>query len=112
MSLKTYSKDTDSMVVGVARLSVRLPENHSLKGKRQVVKSLIGRVRSRFNVAVSETAFHDLWQVAEIGITTVGNRQPVIDAALDKILDFIEATSLVEVAETDIEIIHFNRQGS
>lgn len=99
------------MVVGIARLSVRLPENHSLKGKRQVVKSLTGRIRSRFNVAVSETDFNDLWQMAEIGITTVSNRQPVIDAVLNKILDFIETTCLVEVVETDIEIIHFNRQG-
>ncbi|MGB9713256.1 MAG: DUF503 domain-containing protein [Dissulfurimicrobium sp.] len=100
-----------TMVVGVVRLSVRLPDNHSLKGKRQVISSLIGRIRSRFNVAVSETAYHDLWQLAEIGITTIGNRQPVIDAALNKILDFIEGIRLVEVIETDIEIIHFNRQG-
>ncbi|NTW37134.1 MAG: DUF503 domain-containing protein, partial [Syntrophobacteraceae bacterium] len=28
------------MVVGVAKLSLRLPENHSLKGKRKVIKSI------------------------------------------------------------------------
>ncbi|NIA08201.1 MAG: DUF503 family protein [Nitrospiraceae bacterium] len=94
------------MVVGIARLRLRLPESHSLKGKRQVLKALIGRVTSHFNVAISETDLHDIWQSAEIGISVVGNSQPIINSVLDKILNFIERTYLVEVVETDIEIIH------
>ncbi len=97
------------MIVGIIRLRVRLPGNHSLKGKRRVVKSLIGRVGSRFNVAVSEVALHDVWQGAEIGISAVGNSQPVINSVLDKILEFIERTCLVEVVDTDIEIIHLGK---
>jgi uncharacterized protein YlxP (DUF503 family) len=97
------------MIVGVARLSVRLPENNSLKGKRKIVKSLIGQVGSRFNVAVSEVAEHDMWKNAEIGISAVGNSHSVINSALDKVLDFIESTCLVEIVETDIEIIHFGK---
>jgi len=97
------------MVVGIARLRLRLPESHSLKGKRRVLKGLIGRVTSRFNVAISETDLHDVWQRAEIGISVVGNSQPVINSALDKVLDFIERTCLVEVVETDIEIIHLGK---
>jgi uncharacterized protein YlxP (DUF503 family) len=97
------------MIVGVAKLSVRLPENNSLKGKRKIVKSLIGQVASRFNVAVSEVAQHDMWNNAEIGITAVGNSRSVINSVLDKVLDFIESTCLVEVVETDIEIIHFGK---
>ena len=97
------------MIVGIIRLRVRLPGNHSLKGKRRVVKSLIGQVRSRFNVAVSETALHDVWQRAEIGISTIGNSQPIINSVLDKILEFIERTCLVEVIDTDIEIINMGK---
>ncbi len=97
------------MVVGIARLRLRLPENHSLKGKRRVLKGLIGRVTSHFNVAISETDLHDVWQRAEIGMSVVGNSQPVINSALDKLLDFIERTCLVEVVETDIEIIHMGK---
>jgi len=97
------------MIVGIIRLKIRLPGNHSLKGKRRVVKSLIGQIGSRFNVAVSEVALHDVWQRAEIGISAVGNSQPVINSVLDKILEFIERTCLVEVVDTDIEIIHLGK---
>jgi len=97
------------MIVGIIRLRVRLPENHSLKGKRRVVKSLIGQVRSRFNVAVSEIALNDVWQRAEIGISTIGNSQPLINSVLDKILEFIERTCLVEIIDTDIEIINMGK---
>ncbi len=97
------------MIVGVARLQLRLPENHSLKGKRRVIKSLTGQVASRFNVAISEVDKHDLWQHAEIGISAVGNNQSMINSVLDKVLDFIESTYLVEVLRTDIEIIHLGR---
>jgi uncharacterized protein YlxP (DUF503 family) len=97
------------MIVGIIRLRVRLPGNHSLKGKRRVVKSLIGQVRSRFNVAVAEIALNDVWQRAEIGISTIGNSQPIINSVLDKILEFIERTCLVEVIDTDIEIINMGK---
>lgn len=95
--------------MGIIRLRVRLPGNHSLKGKRRVVKSLIGQVRSRFNVAVAEIALNDVWQRAEIGISTIGNSQPIINSVLDKILEFIERTCLVEVIDTDIEIINMGK---
>ena len=97
------------MIVGIIRLRVRLPGNHSLKGKRRVVKSLIGQVRSHFNVAVSEIAMNDVLQRAEIGISTIGNSQPIINSVLDKILEFIERTCLVEVIDTDIEIINMGK---
>nr|WP_246325392.1 DUF503 domain-containing protein [Dissulfurirhabdus thermomarina] len=96
------------MVVGIAHIRVRLPENHSLKGKRRVMQSLMGQVRNRFGVAVSEVADHDDWQRGTIGISAVGNSRPVINGALDKVLDFIEGTCLVEVVETDIEILNFS----
>ena len=97
------------MIVGIIRLRVRLPGNHSLKGKRHVVKSLIGQVSSRFNVAVSEIALNDVWQRAEIGISTIGNSQSIINSVLDKILEFIERTYLVEIIDTDIEIINMGK---
>ncbi|NIQ92726.1 MAG: DUF503 domain-containing protein, partial [Deltaproteobacteria bacterium] len=43
------------MVVGVAKLSLRLHGNQSLKGKRKVIKSICERLRQRFNLAVAET---------------------------------------------------------
>jgi uncharacterized protein YlxP (DUF503 family) len=93
------------MVVGICHLDFRIPENHSLKGKRHVIRKLIDRVRHRFNVAISEVGDNDLWQRAQIGICTVGNDRRHINSSLDKVLDFIEKMNLVEMLHTEMEII-------
>ena len=56
------------MVVGIMRLTLFLPENHSLKGKRQVLRAIKARVRNKFNVSIAESDDHDMWQRAELGI--------------------------------------------
>jgi uncharacterized protein len=93
------------MVIGVCRLHLRIPENHSLKEKRHVIRKLIDRVRHRFNVAISEVDDNDLWQRAQIGFCTVGNDRRFVNSSLDKIIDFIEKMYLAEVIEKEMEII-------
>ena len=61
------------MVIGVCHLDLVLPEGSSLKGKRQVIKSIVTRVRDKFNVSISEVGGHDLWQRARVGICVVGS---------------------------------------
>jgi len=92
------------MVIGVCHLDVRIPENHSLKGKRHVLRKMTDRVRHRFNVAISEVGDNDLWQRAQIGICTVSNDRRHINSSLDKVIDFIEKMCLVEVIHVDMEI--------
>ena len=93
------------MVVGVCKLDLRIPENHSLKGKRHVLRKLIDRVRQRFNVAISEVGDNDLWQRAQMGFCTVGNDRRHINSSLDKVIYFIEQMNLVEMVHSEIEII-------
>src|SRR5208282_6567577 len=69
------------MVIGVMRLTLFLPENHSLKGKRQVLRAIKARVRNKFNVSVAETDENDMWQRAELGICQVGNDRAFVDSA-------------------------------
>jgi uncharacterized protein YlxP (DUF503 family) len=93
------------MVIGICQLDFLIPENHSLKGKRHVIRKLIDRVRHRFNVAISEVGDNDLWQRAQIGICTVGNDRRHINSSLDKVIDFVEKMNLVEMVRTEMEII-------
>jgi uncharacterized protein len=93
------------MVIGVCQLDLRIPENHSLKEKRHVMHKVIDRVRSRFNVAISEVGDNDLWQRAQIGFCTVSNDRRHINSSLDKVIDFIEKMYLVEVIDSKMEII-------
>jgi uncharacterized protein YlxP (DUF503 family) len=94
------------MNVGVARVSLRIPENMSLKGKRQVVKSIIGRVRGKFDVAVAEVDDNDAWQLATIGICTISNNKRHSNQVLSKVVDFIMRGHFdAEILDYDIEII-------
>lgn len=78
------------MVVGTCELIFQLPENHSLKGKRQVSRSLVQQIRGRFNVSVAEVADLDRWQTLSIGVSCVSNDSRHANEILSKIVDFVE----------------------
>ena len=91
------------MIVGACRISLHLPENQSLKGKRQVLKSLIERVKNRFNVSIAEIDGNDLWQVAALGVACVSNDGKHVNETLSRVVHFIETTRW-EAIMTDYEI--------
>ena len=95
------------MNVGVCRLTLRLPENQSLKGKRRVVHSLNARIRNKFNVSVAEVADNELWQRATIGFACVSNDSRHLDEVLSNIVSFIESTrGDVELVDCQTEILN------
>lgn len=95
------------MNVGVCKINLRLPENLSLKGKRQVLKSITARVRNRFNVSVAEIDNHDRWQLATIGVCYLSNDNRHTNEVLSKIADFvINSRFEVEILDYEIEILH------
>ena len=61
----------------------------SLKGKRSIIKSLIGRLKSRFNISISEVDHQDSKSIAVLGIAVVSNDSQFIDRQFDSILDFM-----------------------
>jgi len=91
------------MNVGVCRVSLRLPENQSLKGKRRVLKSITTRVRNKFNVSVAEVDDNNLWQRVTLGICCVSNDNRYNNEVLSKVVDFI-ADSRFEIEMLDYEI--------
>jgi uncharacterized protein YlxP (DUF503 family) len=94
------------MVVGTLKIEFRIQDNHSLKGKRKVVRSMVDRVKHKFNAAVAEVGANDNWQRIELGISTVGNDRRYIDSALNNILAFLESLYLAEVVNTEMEILN------
>jgi len=91
------------MNIGVCKITIRLPENLSLKGKRQVVKSIPSRVKNQFNVSVAEVDDHDLWQIATIGVCCVSNSKRHANQVLSRVVDFM-ANSRFEAELLDYEI--------
>ena len=55
------------MVVGILRIDLRLHDNRSLKGKRKIVKSMVDRIKYKFNASVAEVGSNDKWQRIELG---------------------------------------------
>ena len=96
-----------AMIIGLCRVSLRLPENSSLKGKRQVLKSLIARLHNRFNVSAAEIDKHDSWQLASLGISCVSNDERHANQVLASVVAFIQAERLdAELVEYHTEVLH------
>ena len=94
------------MNVGICKISLRLPENLSLKGKRRVLKSITTRVGNQFNVSVAEVDDHDLWQLATLGICCVSNNKRYTNEVLSKVVNFITGSRFeVEILDYEIEIL-------
>jgi len=88
--------------IGVITLELRLTEAHSLKDKRHYVKSLKDRLRGKFNVAVSEIDYHDLWQRSVIACVTVSPSQAHAEQVLQSVEK--EAASLLGPLLVDVVI--------
>ncbi len=94
------------MLVGACKITMHLPENHSLKGKRQVLKSVIARVKNEYNVAIAETGSQELWQIAELGVSCVSNDSRHVTEMLSKVVHFIETTRLdAQLTDYEVEIM-------
>jgi uncharacterized protein YlxP (DUF503 family) len=96
------------MSLGICQVKLRLPENQSLKGKRQVLKSIITRVRNNYNVAIAEVDDQDLWQLATLGIACISNDSRQVNQVLSKVVDFISRSKFeIEILDYEIEIMPF-----
>jgi uncharacterized protein YlxP (DUF503 family) len=71
--------------VGLLTFELHIAHSHSLKDKRQVVKSLKDRLRSSFNVAVAEVGEQDTWQLAVIAAVTVSSDRKVAEETLQRV---------------------------
>ncbi len=92
------------MHVGICHITLRLPDNHSLKGKRAVIKSITARLHNQFNISVAEVGENDVWQIAGIGITCVSNEARHAARMLDEALEWIERN------RPDVEVTHFETE--
>ena len=90
------------MVVGVLRLTLYIHGATSLKDKRQVLRKVVDRLRSRFNVSVAEVGEQDIWQKAVVGITAVANDRSFVNEVLDKCVR--DAGQIAEIVNREMEI--------
>ena len=92
------------MLVGVMTATMYMQGVSSLKDKRHIVKSVIGRLQSRFNVSVSEVEHQDSHTSAVLGIAVVSNERAFIDQQLDAILTFMRNDGRFYLGQVEREI--------
>mgnify|MGYP000926050819 CR=1 FL=1 len=94
------------MVIGVCRIELSMSEVFSLKEKRHILKSIIDRLKSRYNVSVAEVGLNDKWRNAVIGVACVSNETGHADSMLDNVVKFVENDGRVVLVNYGTEIIH------
>lgn len=93
------------MVIGVLQLEMHLPQSHSLKEKRSVVKSLRDQLRSRFNVTVAEVDANETWQRVRIGVAAVGDDRPYVAGLLRQVTGWARQAPLAMLSRVHEEYI-------
>jgi uncharacterized protein YlxP (DUF503 family) len=93
------------VLVALERFDLRIPQSHSLKQKRHVVKGLTAALQQTFPVSVAEVDHQDLWQRATIGVAAVGGDQHHLRRVMQSVEKRVDAWVEVEVIDRDLQFL-------
>ncbi|WHH59907.1 DUF503 domain-containing protein [Petroclostridium sp. X23] len=93
------------MIIGAGQVDLSIGGIFSLKEKRQIIKSIINRIQSRFNVSIAEVDAQDKWQYSVLGFCCISNDTAHANSMLSKIINFIENDGRVVIVDYSTEII-------
>ena len=93
------------MVIGALTITLHVPASQSLKDKRQVVSSLLARVRRQFNVAAAEVDDQDTWQLATLGLVCVSSDRRHADEMCQKVLRWVEDDGEALISSSRFELV-------
>jgi uncharacterized protein YlxP (DUF503 family) len=107
-----------NMPIAYLTLELRIEGAHSLKDKRQVIRSLKDRLRHSFNISIAEIDVTDLWQRATLGIVSISGSRDYLEGLMrnvenaatrqannlgaevvDSFVDYLESASFGEEEE-------------
>lgn len=98
------------MVVGICRITLLVPESHSLKERRAVLRSLKDKVRNKFNVAIAEVSageYADSWQSAQLGFVVVSNERGYSQGLVQKVLDYVDALGVAKLIDDEQDYLTY-----
>ena len=92
--------------MGISKITFRLPENDSLKGKRRASRSLTSRLRDKFNISVAEVDSLDHWKTLTLGISCVSNDGRHANSMISNVVHYLERISGdLELLDYEVEIL-------
>jgi len=93
------------MIIGVCTIELDIPAA-SLKDKRRVIKSIIARLRNKFNISVAEVDHLDSWQRGVIAAVAVSNDRDYVHGLMSRVAGWVEESRLdCELVDYEIELI-------
>lgn len=92
------------MVIGVLTLELHFGEANSLKEKRRLLKSILDRIRLRFNVSTAEIGGQKQWQISTVGIAMISNEGAYVNQVLSAVTRFVESTGKAEILTAKTEV--------
>ena len=93
------------LTVGLCIIELYMPQCHSLKEKRQVLRSLKSKIKNKFDVVIAEVGEQDRWQNAVLGVTTLSNDKSKVNGVLDKVVGQIDRIYDVEIIRHHLEFV-------
>jgi uncharacterized protein YlxP (DUF503 family) len=85
------------MITRTAQITFYVPVCHSLKDKRMIVRSILKKVKNKFNVSIAEVDAQDAHQTIVIGLAMVSSSNNHAQNALDEVIRFIENNADAEI---------------
>lgn len=76
---------------------LHLPQAHSLKEKRAIIRPILEGCRRRYQVAAAEVDHQDTWQRAGLGVSAVSGSAGQLAEVLDSVERFVWSFPEVEV---------------
>ncbi|MEZ7171441.1 DUF503 domain-containing protein [Sporosarcina sp. OR05] len=76
-----------------------IPDVHSLKEKRSVLKKMTDRVKNDFNVSVAEIDYQDLWQRTTIALVSVASSKEAAEGETRRAIRFLESNPEWEMTD-------------
>lgn len=98
-------KEGERMIIGTCKIYLYASSVHSLKEKRTIVKSMLAKVKNKFNVSIAEIENLDMHQSIVIGIACVSNSSSHANSCIQNVIEFIEQNTEAEVQDVVIEML-------
>jgi uncharacterized protein YlxP (DUF503 family) len=93
------------LIIGTGKICLYASWVHSLKEKRMVVKSIIDKVKHRFNVSIAEVENLDMHQSIVIGIACVSNSTKHANSSIQNVIEYIEQNTDAVLEKIEVEIL-------
>jgi uncharacterized protein YlxP (DUF503 family) len=77
-----YAFSLITMPIAYLTIELRIEGAHSLKDKRQVLRSLKDRLRNSFNISIAEIDVTDLWQRATLGVVSISGSRDYLEGLM------------------------------